>query len=140
MRYDDKQTNIEGLVTHTECCPRCGVPLPERTPVLYGSRCETPDDSIVSELKRQLATQTAELENLKQKTESLSWKPIETIPNSLYVDVWLAAKANKDFGVRVQACKDNGVWYGIPECYKFDFGIMPVYWMHIPDPEVKSNE
>lgn len=84
----------------------------------------------------QIDQQAAEIERLTERNKITNWQPIETIPNSEYVDVWLTSKENTDFGVRVNACYDNGRWYGIPNCYNFDY-VIPTYWIRIDNPEVK---
>ena len=66
------------------------------------------------------------------------WQPIETIPNDVFVDVWVTSKTNPSWGVRLtNVCKSprhSLGWVGIEKYYVSD-DIHPVRWMIVSPPD-----
>ena len=62
----------------------------------------------------------------------MNWRPIETMPEQLAVDVWIRSSNNENYGRRAcHVCVVDGNWFG-KDAPQFQFGEYPTHWMNIP--------
>lgn len=57
------------------------------------------------------------------------WQPIETVPESQTIDVWVVSDENPEYGHRITDVHyHNGRWFGVDLRWHY-----PKYWMPLPN-------
>jgi hypothetical protein len=62
------------------------------------------------------------------------WQPIETVPEDVYVDVWVKSRENSSYGKRVcNVFRLNNKWFGAtrPDEWHSEYA---AFWMPLPKP------